>query len=399
MAQSRRTIYISLFCILACLCASIRTAASEYHGQVTFGGLPLPGAIITATQGTKKITAISDQGGIYNFDDLPDGQWKIQIEMQCFATIQADVTIAANTPAGKWELVLLPVDQLMARTKLVQAPPVIQPSLVTPPDAKKPDAAATANAPTEIPKPPDEQSQQANDGFLVNGSVNNAATSQYSLDRAFGNRRPNSKSLYNGGFAAILGNSALNARAYSLSGQELPKPFYNLVTGAATFGGPLKIPRLLPRGPNFFVAYQWTRNQAEQDETGLVPTDDERTGDLSGILNSQGQPVTIFNPATGLPFTGNQVPVSSEARRLLQLYPAPNITGNSLYNYQTPVLNNTHQDVVQTRLDKTLGRKNQIYGGFNLQNTRADSVNLFGFVDSTDTLGINTNINWSHRFN
>jgi hypothetical protein len=398
MAQSRRIIYISLVCILACLCASIRTAASEYHGQVTFGGLPVPGATITATRGTKKLTAISDQGGIYNFDDLPDGQWKIQIEMQCFATIQADVTIAPNTPAGKWELVLLPIEQLMARTKLMQAPPTIQPSLVTPPDAKKPDAAATANGPAEIPKPPDEQSQQANDGFLVNGSVNNAATSQYSLDRAFGNRRPNSKSLYNGGFAAILSNSALNARAYSLSGQELPKPFYNLVTGAVTFGGPLKIPRLLPRGPNFFVAYQWTRNQDEQDETGLVPTDAERTGNLFGLLNAQGQPITIFNPATGLPFAGNQVPVSSQAQSLLRLYPAPNITGNSLYNYQTPVLNDSHQDLVQTRLDKTLGRKNQLYGGFNLQSTRADSINLFGFVDTTDILGINTNINWAHRF-
>jgi trimeric autotransporter adhesin len=396
MVQFRRIIYISLICILACLCASFRATASEYHGQVTFGGLPVPGATISATQGSKKFTAISDQGGLYNFDDLPDGQWKIQIEMQCFATIQADVTIAANTPTGKWDLVLLPFDQLMARTKLVQAPPTIQPSLVTPPDAKKSDAAAAA--PTEIPKPPDEQSQQANDGFLVNGSVNNAATSQYSLDRAFGNRRPNSKSLYNGGFAAILSNSALNARAYSLSGQELPKPFYNLVTGAVTFGGPLKIPRLLPHGPNFFVAYQWTRNQDEQDETGLVPTDAERTGNLFGLLNAQGQPVTIFNPATGLPFAGNQVPVNSQAQSLLKLYPAPNITGNSLYNYQTPVLNDSHQDLVQTRLDKTLGRKNQLYGGFNLQSTRADGINLFGFVDTTDILGINTNINWAHRF-
>ncbi|MGA3045303.1 MAG: TonB-dependent receptor [Terracidiphilus sp.] len=399
MKQVRRIIDISLICILACLCASIRTAASEYHGQVTFGGLPVPGATVTATQGTKKFSAISDQGGVYNFDNLPDGQWKIQVEMQCFVTIQADVAITANTPAGKWELVLLPVDQLMASTKLTQAPPVIQPSLITPPDAKKPDAAAAANAPTEIPKTPDEQSQQANDGFLVNGSVNNAATSQYSLDRAFGNRRPNSKSLYNGGAAAILSNSTLNARAYSLTGQELPKPFYNLVTGAVTFGGPLKIPRVLPRGPNSFVAYQWTRNQTEQDETGLVPTDAERTGNLFGLLNAQGQPVTVFNPTTGLPYAGNQVPVSSQAQSLLQLYPVPNLTNNPLYNYQTPVLTNAHQDVVQTRLDKTLGRKNQLYGAFNLQSTRADGVNLFGFVDTTDTLGINTNINWSHRFN
>jgi len=80
---------------------------------------------------------------------------------------------------------------------------------------------------------------------------------------------------------ATFGNSALNARPYSLSGQEFAKPFYNLVTGIVTIGGPMKIPRLLPHGPNFFAAYQWTRNQTEQDETGLVPTDAERTGDLA----------------------------------------------------------------------------------------------------------------------
>src|SRR5580658_6884423 len=100
----------------------------------------------------------------------------------------------------------------------------------------------------------------------------------------------------------------------------------------------------------------------------------------------------------GLPFVGNQVPVSSPAQASLQLYPAPNIAGNSLYHYQVPALNDTQQDVVQTRLDKTIGRKEQLNGAFNLQSSRAGSVNLFGFVDSTDTLGMNTKINWSHRF-
>jgi hypothetical protein len=387
--------YIWLLLVLVSLCASSVALASEYHGQITFGGLPVPGATITATQGTKKFIATSDQGGIYSFADLPDGPWKLQIEMQLFSTVQADVTIASNTPAGKFELAVLPMDQLITQTKLMHMPPTIQPSLLAP-AAKKPDVAA--NAPMEIPKAPDEQSQQANDGFLVNGSVNNAATSQYSLDRAFGNRRPNSKSLYNGGLMAVIGNSALNARAYSLSGQQFSKPFYNLITGAATIGGPIKIPHLLPHGPTFFAAYQWTRNQTAQDQTGLVPTVAERTGNLAGVENAFGHPVSIYNPATGLPFQGNQVPVSSEAQVLLALFPLPNITGNPLYNYQVPVLNNSHQDVVQSRLDKTLGRKDQVYGGFNFQSTRADSINLFNFVDTTDTLGINTNINWSHRF-
>ena len=386
---------ISMLLLAAMLCAPKLAAASEYHGQVTFGGLPVPGATITATQGTKAFTTTSDQGGVYSFADLSDGPWKIEIEMQCFKPIEADVTVTANTPAGKWELAVLPMDELMARTKLTQAPPMIQPSLMTP-AAGKTDAAA--NAPAEIPKAPDEQSEKANDGFLVNGSVNNAATSQYSLDRAFGNRRPNSKSLYNGGLMATFGNSALNARPYSLSGEQFAKPFYNMITGAATIGGPIKIPHLMPRGPTFFAAYQWTRDQNAQDQTGLVPTVAERSGDLAGVLNALGQPLTVYNPATGLAFQNNQLPVTSEAQALLALYPMPNITGNTLYNYQVPVLSDTHQDVVQTRLDKTLGRRDQVYGTFNFQSTSAASVNLFSFVDTTDTLGLNTGINWTHRF-
>ncbi len=396
--MARRFAKNSLFCIVVILCASFMAMASEYHGQVTFGGLPVPGVTLTATQGDKKVSAVSDQGGLYNFPDLADGAWKIEIEMQCFSTIHADVTVVPNMVAGKWELALLPLEQLMARTKLTQAPPNLPPTLITVAPAKKPDSTGTGATAAEIPKPQDEQSQQSSDGLLVNGSVNNAATSQYSLDQAFGNRRPNSKGLYTGGFAAVLNNSALDARPYSLSGLESPKGEYDRITGIVSLGGPIRIPHVMPRGPNFFVGYQWTRDHTAAILPGLVPTEAEREGDLSGLLNSLGQPVTIYNPATGLPFTGNRVPVSTQAQALLALYPVPDITGTPAYNYQVPVLNSSHQDGMQARLDKTLGRRDQLYGAFNLQSTRTGNESLFGFVDTTDTLGINTNINWSHRF-
>ena len=183
--------------------------------------------------------------------------------------------------AGKWELTLLPMDQLMAQSKLTQSPPTLAPEASTLAGAKKPEGANAG--PTEIPKAPEEQSEQSNDGFLVNGSVNNAATSQYSLDRAFGNRRPNSKSLYTGGFAAILNNSVLDAQPYSLTGHAVAKPLYDRVTAIVTVGGPIKIPHVLPHGPNFFAAYQWTRDHSAATEQGLVPTEAERDGDLSGL--------------------------------------------------------------------------------------------------------------------
>src|ERR1700761_2012108 len=78
------------------LMSSHLALASEYRGQVTFGGLPVPGATITATQGSRKLIAISDQQGLYSFADLPDGTWKIEIAMQCFSTIEQTVTIAPN---------------------------------------------------------------------------------------------------------------------------------------------------------------------------------------------------------------------------------------------------------------------------------------------------------------
>ncbi len=231
-----RSACIPVLCALMLLCASTPARASEYRGQITFGGFPVPGATVTATQGTKKVSVVSDPGGLYSFDDLADGPWKIEIEMQCFVKLDADVVVAPKMPPGKWELQLLPLDQLMAQSKLTQAQPTLTPALTTPQAGKKPDGSNAG--PTEIPKAPDEQSEQSNDGFLVNGSVNNAATSQYSLDRAFGNRRPNSKSLYTGGFAVVLNNSALDARPYSLTGIEAPKALYDRVTGGRQRGRP-----------------------------------------------------------------------------------------------------------------------------------------------------------------
>ena len=98
--QTQRIFY--LVCMLAAVAFPGLAAASEYHGQVTFGDLPLPGATVTITQGTKKLTAISDQGGLFTFPDLADGPAKIEIEMLCFSTVTADVTISPATATCAW---------------------------------------------------------------------------------------------------------------------------------------------------------------------------------------------------------------------------------------------------------------------------------------------------------
>lgn len=350
--------------------------ASEYHGRVTFGGLPLPGATIKATRDNQSIVAISDLQGDYSFPDLSDGVWKIDVEMQCFSTIEQTVTIAPSMPPSVWELKPLTLDQMMAEAKKVKAEvaPVFSASNNAGPSKGETPKPSDNNV-AEKPKSP-EEIPSASDGLLINGSVNNAATSQFSLAPGFGNTRSGGKGLYTGGFGAILNNSALDARPFSLSGQTAPKSQYNQVTFLATLGGPIHIPHFLPHGPNFFVVYQWTRKGDATTLTGLVPTEAERNGNLP---------------------TGSVTPVM-QAQELLKLYPLPNVLGNSLYNYQVPTVTDAHQDALQLRLDKTIGNKNQFYGRYGFQSIRSSGSNLFGFLDTTDTLGITTDVNWLHRF-
>ena len=120
-------------------------------------------------------------------------------------------------------------------------------------------------------------SQRAADGLLINGSVNNGASSPFAQLQAFGNNRRGVRSLYNGNLGFTLRNSVLDARSFSQTGQDTAKPGYNQMQGLASFGGPLKIPGLINRnGPNFVVNYQWVHNRNASTQPGLMPTPAQR---------------------------------------------------------------------------------------------------------------------------
>ena len=395
--------YLLLFCAIPCLTATNLAAASEYHGQVTFRGFPVPGATVMATQGEKKLVSVTDEQGFFSFPDLADGTWTIEVEMQGFSTIKQDVLIVPDSAPAKWELSMLPLDQIKAEIKspVLPATAAVAPGMpgVAPPDNNETAKPQESKARNTRASGDDDLNQQASDGFLINGSVNNGSASPFAQLAAFGNNRNGAKGLYNGGLGIILGNSALDARPFSLTGQNTPKASYNRIIGVATLGGPLRIPHLWRKGPEFFAGYQWTRNSDATTQSALVPDLAERAGNFSNELNAQGQPIQIFNPATGLPFPGNMIPISPQAQALLNLYPLPNLAGNPRYNYQIPILSDTHQDALQSRFDKALNSKNDLYGDFAFQSTREGSPNVFGFLDTSDVLGFNTGMHWSHRFN
>ncbi len=436
-----------LLCAVAWLALPCLAMASEYHGQVTFGGLPVPGTsvTVTATQGGKTAVAITDTQGVFDFPDLADGTWDLDIEMTGFAPVKQQVTVAPNAPAAKFELKLLSLAEIRAQARtVVEAAPVAAANTESAAQSSAAPAAgnaaspkgnaaaaktktagaqqagsaassaASAAAPAEAPAQ-DATAAQANDGFLINGSVNNAATSQFSLSPAFGNTRAGGRSLFNYGLMLHLDNSALDAKPFSVTGLDTPRPSYNNITAGANFGGPLLIPHLLPaaRAPYFYLFYQRTQNNSDTTQQALMPTLAERGGNLSQAPNV----TAVYAPASGLspaclaspgvtpgqPFPGNVVPtacLSNVAQNLLGFYPlpTPGIPAVSQYNFQVPLVSSSHQDVFQAYLQKSIGNKDYLSGRFNLQSTRSSAPSLFGFSDNTGAQGINANVGWYHRF-
>ncbi|HVT96545.1 MAG TPA: carboxypeptidase-like regulatory domain-containing protein, partial [Acidobacteriaceae bacterium] len=361
---------------VAVMLFAVSAWAAEYHGRVFYAGVPIPGATVTLSQGSQQVATVTDEQGIYEFPDVADGAWKIEIRMRGFQTFTSQVNIAPNQPQGAWELQLLDLQQMLAQSKEVK--PVAEPQLAQRGEEQpKPKAQNGTDANAAMP-PAGDEAEKAEDGLLINGTSNNANTSRFSVSPSFGNHRPGTRGLYTGGFGAIVSNSLFDARPYSLTGLQLPKASYSRVTGLATLGGPLNVPHLFYHGPDFFLAYQWTRNSNAVTDPALVPTAAERAGDLSGLVNAQGQPATVYDPSTGLPFTG-PIPVSPQAAALLQYYPLPNISGNARYNYEAQVLNHTHSDALESRLQKTLGRRDQLYGGIGFESSRGDTANVFNF--------------------
>jgi hypothetical protein len=418
-------------CVRACLIAWLAAAglfAAEHRGQVLFGGLPVPGATITATQDGKRLVAVTDAKGEYTFKDLPDATWKFQVEMQCFETITREVVVSPGAPDAIWELKLLPLAQIQAaagpappkpavaapKPEAAQAAPQAQapPAPVakkksknaakaTPTDTtsgfQRADLNASADGGRLTAEPPDPR-ESAAEGMLVNGSQNNGAASPFSQSPAFGNNRKGAKSLYTGGFGITVDNAFLDAKSFSLTGQDTFKPAYNHMTGFGSFGGPLYIPHLMKpsRFPlYFFAGYQFVRNRNASTLTGLMPTEAERSGDFTQALSP------FLDPSSHAPFPGNVIPqsrISAQAAELLKLYPQPNFPGSNRYNYQVPVVGNNNSDGVQTNLNKTFNMKDQVFGSFGYQHTDAANPNIFNFVDHSATSGMMASINWNHRF-
>ena len=86
-----------------------------------------------------------------------------------------------------------------------------------------------------------------------------------------------------------------------------PKPESPYYLGGGAVGGPIVRNRTF-----FWFATESYHDVQTRNVSTLMPTAAMRRGDFSGVTNAAGQPVTIYNPVTGLPFPNNQIPVDDD---------------------------------------------------------------------------------------
>src|SRR5579872_2877354 len=109
--------------LMVVLLATAALFASEHRGVVLSGGIPVPGATVTASQGDKKLVTTTDDNGAYGFANLPDGVWTITVEMLGFAKFSEDVGVAATSPSPTWNLKLLSAAEVKSAVAALNAPP------------------------------------------------------------------------------------------------------------------------------------------------------------------------------------------------------------------------------------------------------------------------------------
>lgn len=211
----------------------------------------------------------------------------------------------------------------------------------------------------------------------------------------FGNRSRRARDQIRGGAQLTVRNGALDASPFALNGNTVTKPSYAQYRFGLSFGGPLVLGKIFTSDNSFFfINYNANRGDNVYNGYGVVPTTAQRSGDLSSISS------VIYDPASNTPFPNNTIPatrISPIASGLLSYFPAVN-QESSTQNYRYTTANQSDSDNLSVRLNRSFRRKDRLAWDIQWQRRNSTNAQLFGWDDTGEGSGINTNVSWSHNF-
>jgi len=157
-------------------------------------------------------------------------------------------------------------------------------------------------------------------------------------------------------------------------------PYNNRNEYGFSGGGPIYIPKVYD-GRNrtfFFASYEAVRSLSYATNSYRVPTEAMRNGDFTGLIDSAGRRITLYDPLTTtatwsrqpLTYQGvtNRIDpnrISKLAKFLFAMTPLPNLPNvNPLldFNLITPVATPSTQDTTTLRIDHRFSDKDLIFG-------------------------------------
>jgi hypothetical protein len=389
---------------------------SPVHGQSIFGsirgtvqdvsGAVIPGALVTVHSLDENFDrqAATEQSGEFVIENLKAGHYKVTVHQDGLA----DAVVGSATLAARQDLrfpVTLKIAAASTAVVVSASPDQIDTENATLSDSRDNqqitelplnNRATTTSPLGALALSPNVQQDSSGNialsgasSSMVNFSVDGISTANVRQNGALQDAYPSQEGIsavkvtsfnnsaefsqvgdvtfttksgtnqYHGSLFEYLQNDALDAAPYGFSGKA-PKHFN---TFGGSLGGPVNIPHLYDsKGKTFFfLDYEGNRRSTAVAEQFLVPTQNERNGDLTAM----GGPV--------IP-SGN---INSTATALLNYYPLPNVGGHSNYNYENFQATPGRTDGADLRIDQTITAKQSAYARFSRKNITADYANPF----------------------
>lgn len=157
-----------------------------------------------------------------------------------------------------------------------------------------------------------------------------------------------------------LRNNALDARNFfterdPITGRSKAQLRYNQF--GFSLGGPIVKNKVF-----FFGDYQGTRERTYSSVTGRWPSPAELNGNFSADA-------PIYDPQTGQPFLGNQIPpdrMNAKSKQIitLGLFPTPNVPPQPGFNTVEVLPNPDNIDQMDAKVDANISDKDTFYGRF-----------------------------------